>query len=166
MNEFKVITNNNKSDIQIIDEKSLTLNGHKFSYDFYQLNNDTYILRLNNKFYEVVIKKNENNYYNVLINNSIFDTIVRNKLQDDAAKIIEQKNTGSQNHDIKAPMPGMVVMIKKNMGDKVAKNESIIILEAMKMENDIRSPIAGRIKNFYIQEGKAVEKGALLFTIE
>ncbi len=166
MNDFIVSLNEKKKNIQIIDDKHLISNGKRYSYDFFPLNHDTFILHLNDKFYEVTVKKNEKKYYNVLINNSIFEAIVRNKLQDEAAKIIEQKKKGHHTHDIKAPMPGMVIIIKKNAGDTVVKNESILILEAMKMENDIRSPISGRIKNVFVEEGIAVEKGALLFSIE
>ncbi len=166
MNDFIVSINDKKKDVQILDEKQLIFNGKNYSYDFYALNNDTFILRLNEKFYEVTIKKNEKKYYNVLINNSIFETIVRNKLQDEAASIIEQKQKVLHSQDIKSPMPGMVIIIKKNTGEKVAKNDSVIILEAMKMENDIRSPITGHIKKIYVKEGIAVDKGTLLFSIE
>ena len=62
-------------------------------------------------------------------------------------------------------MPGMIIKIKKKAGEKVNSGESILILEAMKMENDIRSPISGIIENIKINEGKTVEKGAKLFTI-
>ncbi len=166
MNDFIVSINDKKKDVQILDDSHLNFNGTYYSYDFYPLNNDTYILRLNEKFYEVSVKKNEKKYYNILINSSIFEAIVRNKLQDKAAKIIEQKKKGQYIHEIKAPMPGMVIIVKKNSGDTVSKNESILILEAMKMENDIRSPIAGKIKDVFVKEGIAVEKGAKLFSIE
>ena len=166
MNDFIVSINEKKKDIQILDDNHLTFNGTKYEYDFYSLNNDTYILRLNEKFHEITIKKNERKYYNILINNFIFEAVVRNKLQDEAARIIEQKKKGQHTHEIKAPMPGMVIIVKRNLGDTVLKNESILILEAMKMENDIRSPIAGKIKDVFVEEGKAVEKGAKLFSIE
>ncbi len=166
MNDFIVNINENKKDIQILDDSNLIFNGTNYSYDFYHLNNDTYILRLNRRLYEVTIKKNDKKYYNILINNSIFEAIVRNKLQDEAEKIIEQKRKGQHTHEITAPMPGMIIIVKKNIGDIVSKNESILILEAMKMENDIRTPLSGKIKNVFVEEGKAVEKGALLFSIE
>ncbi len=166
MNDFIVSINDKSKKVQIIDDKNLIANGVNYSYDFYPLNNDSYILRLNEKFHEVKIKNNGEKYYNILINNSIFETIVRNKLQDEAAKIIEQKKSGKHTKEIKAPMPGMVIVIKKNVGDAVVKNDSVIILEAMKMENDIRTSIEGHIKDIYVKAGTAVEKGALLFSIE
>ncbi len=166
MNEFIVSLNDKKKTIEIIDDRHLKINGKIFSNEFYPLSNNAYILKLNNKFYEVSVKKNEKNHYNILINNSIFDAVVRNKLEEEAAKIIEQKHKRLQKLEIKAPMPGMVISIKKSSGEETQSGETVIILEAMKMENEIRSPIAGVIKNIFVDEGTAVEKGTLLFSID
>ena len=67
---------------------------------------------------------------------------------------------------MKAPMPGMVLKIKKQVGDNVVRGESVLILEAMKMENDLRAHTSGIIKSLNVKEGMAVEKGYMLFIIE
>jgi pyruvate carboxylase subunit B len=63
-------------------------------------------------------------------------------------------------------MPGLILKIRKNVGDKVEQGESVIILEAMKMENDLKAPASGQIKKIFVTEGSAVEKGSALFSIE
>ena len=63
-------------------------------------------------------------------------------------------------------MPGMILKVKKQPGDEVIQGESVMILEAMKMENDLRAPVSGIIKSINVKEGIAVEKGTVLFTIE
>ena len=68
--------------------------------------------------------------------------------------------------DVKAPMPGLILKVRKKTGEKVEQGESVIILEAMKMENDIKSPVSGVIENISVSEGSAVEKGVTLFSIE
>ncbi|MBE0570913.1 MAG: hypothetical protein IH618_05145 [Ignavibacteriaceae bacterium] len=67
--------------------------------------------------------------------------------------------------NVKAPMPGLILRIKKNVGEKVEQGESVIILEAMKMENDLKAPASGIIESIFVTEGSAVEKGFNLFTI-
>jgi biotin carboxyl carrier protein len=62
-------------------------------------------------------------------------------------------------------MPGLILKIKKNVGDKVEQGESVIILEAMKMENDLKSPSSGIIEKVFVSEGSAVEKGTALFSV-
>lgn len=65
----------------------------------------------------------------------------------------------------KCPMPGTVLDIKKNVGEPVKKGDVILILEAMKMENDIAAPADGTIRAIHVQKGAAVSTGDPLFTI-
>lgn len=66
---------------------------------------------------------------------------------------------------LKAPMPGLVVKVLKNVGDAVVKGERLLIVEAMKMENELRAPIAGRIKEINAEIGRPVDKGQVLITL-
>ena len=79
-----------------------------------------------------------------------------------------RKNKGKTVHhtEVKAPMPGLLIKIKKKIGDHVELGEPILILEAMKMENDLRSPSSGVVKEINFQEGQSVEKGASILVIE
>lgn len=63
-------------------------------------------------------------------------------------------------------MPGKIVKIMKNVGDKVTKGETVLILEAMKMENEIKSGADGVIKVINVKEGQALEAGFLMVEIE
>lgn len=63
-------------------------------------------------------------------------------------------------------MPGKVVKLMKKEGDKVAKGETVLILEAMKMENEIKSGADGIIKSVNVKEGQALEAGFLMIEIE
>lgn len=63
---------------------------------------------------------------------------------------------------IKAPMPGLVLSILVEPGQEVAQGDSMLILEAMKMENVIKSPGAGVVKKVVVEKGKPVEKGETL----
>ena len=65
-----------------------------------------------------------------------------------------------------APMPGMIVRFEKQVGDPVQEGETVVILEAMKMENALPSPVSGTVKAVYFSEGDAVKKDAVLCDIE
>ena len=77
------------------------------------------------------------------------------------------KNKAKDNHStvVKSPMPGLVLKIKKKVGDSVEMGESLLLLEAMKMENDIRAASSGVIKEIRISENSAVEKNEVLLVI-
>jgi biotin carboxyl carrier protein len=67
---------------------------------------------------------------------------------------------------IAAPMPGRVVRILVKPGDQVAPRQGIVVVEAMKMENELTSPRAGTVREVAVAEGASVEAGRLLVTIE
>ena len=68
--------------------------------------------------------------------------------------------------DITAHIPGTIFKIAKHVGESVAAGEEVIILEAMKMEIPLESPIAGVMKQILVEEGQAVEEGALVAVVE
>ena len=67
---------------------------------------------------------------------------------------------------LRAPMPGLVVRVAVQRGDVVAAGQGLVVMEAMKMENELRASSAGRVKAVHVQPGTAVDKGALLIELE
>lgn len=65
-----------------------------------------------------------------------------------------------------APMPGMIVRVTVGVGDEVQAGQGIVAMEAMKMENELRAPSAGRVRAVHAVPGTAVEKGATLIEFE
>lgn len=66
---------------------------------------------------------------------------------------------------IKSSMPGKVLRILIHKGQQVEQGQPLLTLEAMKMENEIRSPIAGTLQELHVEEGKVVESGQLLAVV-
>ena len=66
---------------------------------------------------------------------------------------------------LKAPMPGRVVKVLVGRGDLVADRQPVVVLEAMKMQNDVRAPRGGRVSDVHVSEGALVEAGGLLVTL-
>jgi len=66
---------------------------------------------------------------------------------------------------VEAPMPGKIAKIVKKVGDTVAEGDVVVILEAMKMENEITTGVAGTVKQIPVTEGQAVNPGDVLFVI-
>ena len=65
-----------------------------------------------------------------------------------------------------APMPGMIVRVAVQIGDTVQPGQGLVVMEAMKMENELRATTAGTVKAVLAQPGTAVEKGAVLLELE
>jgi biotin carboxyl carrier protein len=66
---------------------------------------------------------------------------------------------------VDAPMPGKVVRVMVKVGDEVAEGQGLVVVEAMKMENELKSPRAGKVTELHAVEGAAVESGARLVVV-
>ena len=66
---------------------------------------------------------------------------------------------------VASPMPGTILDIKVNVGDSVASGAVLLILEAMKMENEIMAPVAGTVKSISVTKGASVNSGDVLVVI-
>ena len=73
---------------------------------------------------------------------------------------------GAEEKDVRSMMPGKVVELLVNEGDQVEKDQSVIVIEAMKMENEIRAAVAGTVQAIHVEAGQAVESGQLLMELE
>jgi biotin carboxyl carrier protein len=67
---------------------------------------------------------------------------------------------------ILAPMPGLIVRVSVKAGDRVEAGQGVVVMEAMKMENELRATAAGTVRSVEVTPGTAVEKGVLLVALE
>ncbi len=102
-----------------------------------------------------------------------FDVTVRGRLfhlaaEDERTKLLAGGAAGAASgpQTVEAEMPGKVLKVEVAVGDTVTEDQGIVIVEAMKMENEIRSPIEGVVTAIGVSEGETVEAGAVLFTVE
>lgn len=89
---------------------------------------------------------------------------------DERARIIRELSGAAQKAagpaHLNAPMPGLIVRINVRDGDPVGAGQGLVVMEAMKMENELRAAAAGTVKRVVVAPGSAVEKGALLIEME
>lgn len=78
----------------------------------------------------------------------------------------QASTTPVNGHAIKTPLPGVIIDVKVNVGDTVTKGQTVVILEAMKMENNINADKDGKVISIAVTKGDTVADGAVLLTIE
>lgn len=121
-----------------------------------------------NKSYnlEMVAQNSETKESIVKVNGTKYTVQLKDRF-DDLLKSLGMEEVGEKKlKDLKAPMPGMVLDILVHDGEQVEKDTPLVILEAMKMENVIKSPAAGIVKKVNAIKGNAVEKNAVLFEFQ
>jgi biotin carboxyl carrier protein len=115
---------------------------------------------------EVVSADSVKKEFSVKVNNKLYTVQLKDRF-DELLKSLGMESVGQKKmSEIKAPMPGMVLNILVHAGDKVEKDTPLLILEAMKMENVIKSAAPGVVKKVNAVKGVAVEKGAVLIEFQ
>ncbi len=162
---------------------SITLNSVDYTLDWRQIatlaadsngqssEGGRYSLLIGGKSYEVFARRlsqaneKDGQTYEVLLAGQRFEVTVEDERTRVLAGLTGAK-VSSGAARIQAPMPGLVVNVLVEQGASVEQGQTVIVLEAMKMENDLVSPIAGIIKEIKIGKGQTVDQGAVLVLVE
>ncbi|MCX7975429.1 MAG: acetyl-CoA carboxylase biotin carboxyl carrier protein subunit [Candidatus Aminicenantes bacterium] len=118
------------------------------------------LLIINNRVYNVLVQSNST-AHNVIIGERKYQVEKRASL----ASAREQKII-SKKSEVKITMPGKVVAVQVENGAQVKEGQAVLILEAMKMQNEIKAPRDGRVANLKVKPGDTVEAGTVLFTLD
>lgn len=160
MTKFKASVNNtdhfeiSSENIQSLDAVSI----HEKAF---------HVLKGNQSYKAEIVKTDFNNKtYSVKVNNTVYTVAIANDLDQLIKDMGFEVGASKHVNDIKAPMPGLILDINVSEGQEVKEDDSLLILEAMKMENVLTSPRDGVIKSISVQKGDAVDKNQLLIEFE
>ncbi len=141
--------NHKKHDIKIFDDE----------------NGFTYIQFKNKKYLAEIIEKNQNKYV-VLINGVSFNFTIETPISYKRKKYLDKQKSNKKIEVVEAPMPGKIIDVLVEPGAEVKNGEAIIILEAMKMQNEILSPIDGKVRKVLVKQNDIVNKDDILIEID
>lgn len=125
----------------------------------------TYILWKNRR-YPVEIILGRQNKYEILFNYISYSFTIETPFSLKRKRYLDKTKGASQEEKILAPMPGKIIEVLVREGAQVSRGESLIILEAMKMQNEINSPVSGKIESVNIKAGDNVMKDDLMIKIK
>lgn len=125
----------------------------------------TYILWKNRK-YPVEIVRSRQNKYEILFNDISYTFTVETPFSMQRMKVLNKQKGKVETEFIKAPMPGKIIDVLVREGSQVLRGESVVILEAMKMQNEILSPVNGHIIKVSAKPNTNVMKDDVLVEIK
>ena len=164
--KYFTLSSKNKFEISINPDNSIKVNNKVLDIRIEEgIDGFNYII-LGNYRYPVEIIESSQNKYHILINGVSYKFIVETPISYNRRKHLDKILEGSKKEDILAPMPGKIIDILVEEGQEVKENDPLLILEAMKMENEIRTHVSGVVKKITVKTTDTVMKDDILIEIE
>lgn len=156
--------------------KALVNNTQQFKFDedsienlnYTQIDKDSFHILADHKSIkaQIVGFDFDNRKVSIRINSKIYDVTIERPLDDVIKKIGYSSGSAKLVNSIHAPMPGIIIDIQVKKGQEVKEGDTLLVLEAMKMENSILSPKDTVIKDILVAIGETVDKNKLLIDLQ
>jgi biotin carboxyl carrier protein len=164
---MKYITKINDQEflVEILDEKHIRINDKVLEVDFQSIGGQpVYSLIIDGKSYEAYVSPDEDEWQ-ILLRGRLYQA----RVEDEREKRLRAAAGGGESESseflLKAPMPGLVVAIPIEEGQQVKKGQVILILESMKMQNELKSPRDGIVNRLKVKAGETVEQKQTLLSV-
>lgn len=153
--------------VEIIDEKNLRIGERVVPVDFVTVSGQpVFSLIVDGRSYESFVYPGEDGDWQVLLLGRQFSV----EVEDEREKRLRVAGGGTvaegAEFQMKAPMPGLVVSVNVEEGQKVEKGQVLIVLESMKMQNELKSPKSGTIGRIKVKAGETVEQKQTLLSVQ
>ncbi len=152
--------------VEILDEKHINVNGKVYEIDFETVSGQpVYSLIVDGRSHESYIYQGDDNWQ-VLLRGRLYPVVV----EDEREKRLRAAAGGgvaeTGEYHLRAPMPGLVVAVPIAEGQEVKKGQVILILESMKMQNELKAPRDGIMGRIRVKAGESVEQKQTLLSIQ
>jgi biotin carboxyl carrier protein len=151
--------------IEIIDERHLLVDGVPFEVDFDAISDQpVFSLLVDGNSYESYVYPGEEGWQ-VLLHGRLYQAVVEDERERRLRAALGSRVAEREEFHLRAPMPGLVVAIPVTEGQHVEKGDVLLILESMKMQNELRTPRAGTISRLKVKKGDSVELRQTLLSV-
>jgi biotin carboxyl carrier protein len=151
--------------VDILDEHRVGVDGVAYQIDFMPVGDQpVYSLIVNGNSFDAHVYPNEDNWQ-VLFHGALYTASVEDEREKRLRASLAGKVAEHEDFHLKAPMPGMVVSIPVQEGQAIRKGDVLVILESMKMQNELRSPRDGKIIRVRVKAGDRVEQRETMLSV-
>jgi pyruvate carboxylase subunit B len=165
--KYQVTIGEKKFEVDINgNDPAITVNGRKVAVDYKRFKGGKlHSLLADNVKFEFDLERSNGGYDIWHSSGSMFAEVVDEKTNR-LRKLMGETGGAAKLAQLKAPMPGLVVAVQVEPGQEVKKGDGLVIVEAMKMENELKATGAGKVKEIKVKHGQAVEKNEVLVVFE
>ena len=151
--------------VEIVDERHVNVNGILYGVDFESVSGQpVYSLIVNGKSHESYVAQGDDNWQ-VLLRGRLYPVFVEDEREKRLRASAGGRVADSGEYHLKAPMPGLVVAIPVEEGQEVKKGQVLLILESMKMQNELKSPRDGKVHRVRVKADESVEQKQTLLSV-
>jgi biotin carboxyl carrier protein len=151
--------------IEILDEDHIAIDGVTYPLDFEQVGNQpVYSLVISGNSYEAHVFPDEEKWQ-VIVRGEVYGVSVEDEREKRSRMQAVGRLAELGEYHLKAPMPGLVVTVPVGEGQVVEKGDVLLILESMKMQNELKSPRAGKVTRVRVSPGDRVEQKQTLLSV-
>jgi pyruvate carboxylase subunit B len=126
-----------------------------------------HLVTINSAVHRVAVQRgSQRGLYSLWIDGYRFDVEALDERTRTIREMTAEHATPAGPAPVIAPMPGLVVRVDARVGEQIRAGQGLVVMEAMKMENELRAQAAGTVKAVHVTAGTAVEKGAVLVELE
>ena len=154
---FLLDVNAGQYTFQLTDVDNITLNDSDVNNQFILDNNKS-------KLVSVKEVNHELKRYQIQIDGRTYQVKISDAVDQQILKMNLKSKKSNQLKELRAPMPGLVRQVNVQVGDQVDSGDALFILEAMKMENVLKSPVNGLVSDLFVKPGESVEKNQILLS--
>jgi biotin carboxyl carrier protein len=151
--------------VDVLDEHHVSLNGTVMEVDFENISGQpVYSLLLDGKSFEAYVYEGDDELQ-VLLLGQLYPSKVEDEREKRLRAAAGSTVSESAEFHLRAPMPGLVVGIPVEQDQTVEKGQVLVVLESMKMQNELKSPRAGKIARIRVKSGETVDQRQTLLTV-
>lgn len=152
--------------IKVLDDGSIEVDGKAMKLDLSRLGAGKYHLIHNNRSFTIHIISNEKKKWVMEVNGRRLEVDVKDRFDNLLTQLGMERSDGGAVKALTAPMPGLVLDVQVKPGDEIANGEPLLVLQAMKMENVLKSTADVVVKEVLVAPEQSVDKNAVLITFE
>ena len=151
--------------IEINQDDEIIVNGEAYAIDFANVGDRAlYSLLIDNESFEALVEEREGQWQ-VLMRGQLYTVGVTDERTQRLAAGMGGAGANTGGSTITAPMPGLVVAIPVEEGQAIEAGDTVVVLESMKMENELKAPTTGTVERISVSVGDSVEQRATLVVI-
>lgn len=154
-------------EVEILNSRQVSVNGKIYDVDFQSISGQPiFSLLVDGGSYQAHVYPGEEETLQVLMRGTLYTALIEDEREKRLRGAAGGGVSTSGEFIMKAPMPGLIVKVAVNEGDQIKKGQVLVILESMKMQNELKSPRDGKVSRIQVKAGDSVEQRQSMISVE